>query len=111
MAFDAGPAMADGGPLRRARRLAALALLLPLGTVAAIGGDILLRAADQDRVAIEWMQRLDLSLPALWPAGTPQRHPETLSPAVDLRLTPCFGLPGGGRPSPLVECGQGGFSP
>lgn len=107
MANDTTAAMAGGNRLRWARRLVALALLVPLGAVVLVGGDTWLRSADQDRAAIQWMQDLDLTTPAFWPAGTPQRHPETMTPAVDLRLTPFFGVPVGLSDPPLVVCGQG----
>jgi hypothetical protein len=34
------------------------------------------------------MKILTLSAPALWPAGSPMRHPETVHPAIDLRHIP-----------------------
>ncbi|MGD9611197.1 MAG: hypothetical protein AB7U59_17505 [Desulfovibrionaceae bacterium] len=37
---------------------------------------------------IVWMQTFALSRPALGPAGSSDRHPETLHPGIDLRITP-----------------------
>jgi hypothetical protein len=81
----------------------ALALGLPLLIAAAIGTDIRWRAGLADRAAVLWFERLDLSLPALWPAGTPRRHPETLWPGVDLRLMPAWPLDPLTRTLPLSD--------
>jgi hypothetical protein len=74
-------------PCRTARRLLVIAVsasvLLFLGTAA----DRLLRVDHQNDNAIIWMRTMNLSAPALWPAGSPMRHPETLHPGVDLRFS------------------------
>lgn len=76
----------DPAPCRGARRLLAVvmgaSLLMALGVTA----DLLLRAPHQGEDAKVWMRALALSTPALWPAGSPGRHPETIHPAVDLRF-------------------------
>jgi hypothetical protein len=77
---------------RWARWCVILALGLPLLIATAIVTDNRRRARQADQAAALWFERLDLSLPALWPAGTPQRHPETLWPGVDLRLMPAWPL-------------------
>ena len=56
----------------------------------AIAADQVLRAAHEDDSAGAWMKAMSLSAPALWTAGSPMRHPETVHPGVDLRL--CAGL-------------------
>ena len=75
-------------PCRGARRL----LLLAVGATLLIGltaaADLLLRATRQDEAAGAWMKALTLSAPALWSAGNPLRHPETVHPGVDVRFSP-----------------------
>jgi hypothetical protein len=58
-------------------------MLLLLATAA----DMSLRQARQEDSAGAWMKAMALSAPALWPAGSPMRHPETVHPGVDLRFT------------------------
>ncbi len=70
--------------------LTAVAILLPLTIFALIGLDVTLRAGDQDQCAVEWMARLDLSVPALWPAAGVQRNTAPLPMAIDLRMSPFF---------------------
>ena len=82
------PARHTSARLQGARRLLTLALVLSTVVVAAVAADLWLRAADRNRPDQAWMQILTLSAPALWPAGTARRHPETMHPGVDLRFTP-----------------------
>ncbi|VTR69662.1 hypothetical protein DESC_770037 [Desulfosarcina cetonica] len=46
------------------------------------------RAHPPQAPTITWMQAFTRSRPALWPAGSPDRHPETLHPGIDLRIAP-----------------------
>jgi hypothetical protein len=73
---------------RLARWTIVSALLSPLLVVLLMMADGWLRARHDEQIAAAWFERLDLSLPALWPSGTAHRHPETLWPGVDLRLSP-----------------------
>lgn len=75
-------------PCRGARHLLVVALLASMLAVLLVAGDLLLRAPPRDDTAAAWMNALKLTTPALWPAGSPTRHPETLHPAVDLRFSP-----------------------
>ena len=59
-----------------------ISLLFALATAA----DVMLRAAHQDDSISAWMNAMSLYAPALWTAGSPMRHPETLHPGVDLRF-------------------------
>lgn len=59
------------------------ASLLMALTVAA---DLLRHASHQKKDLRVVIQALSLSTPALHPAGSPVRHPETTCPAVDLRF-------------------------
>lgn len=77
--------------LRSARRLIVVAFLVCLLLVAGMTANGFLCASDS--AAVAWMRRLDLSMPALWPAGTLERAPEIASPAVLLRLSPRDGDP------------------
>ena len=88
--------------LQRARLLVLAAFILPIGIILGVTADLHLRANRQDRDALRWMQALDLSSPAFWPAGTLQRHPQSLPPAVDVRMSPVFDWDRDGRlrPSP-----------
>ncbi|BBO77281.1 hypothetical protein DSCW_46980 [Desulfosarcina widdelii] len=52
-----------------------------------IAADLLIRKDKGATEASRWMMSLALSAPALWSAGTPLRHPETLHPGIDLRYT------------------------
>ena len=65
--------------------VAALGLGLPLA-------DSLLRAGPELTPAPGLVDALALSGPALHPAGTPARHPETVPPGVDLHSSPGLGL-------------------
>ena len=78
-------------PCQSARRLLIIAAGASLLMVAATAADCFLRAAHQDRPAGPWMKVLALSAPALWPAGSAMRHPETVHPGVDVRFVPGLG--------------------
>ena len=89
--------------MRWARLLVWIALMPPLVIIIALTADRCLRAGRQDRAAMSWMAALDLPSPAFWPAGTFQRHPQLLPPAVDVRMSPLFDWDRDGRllsPSP-----------
>jgi hypothetical protein len=75
-------------PLRGARCLLTIALVACAAIVLALVVDLRLRAPDRDNAARAWMQALNLSAPALWPAGTVLRHPEMMHAGVDLRFAP-----------------------
>ncbi len=78
-------------PCRLAGRLAAFLIAGSLLIVVAITADLLLRTPGQDAPAGQWMRRLNLSAPALWPAGSTMRHPEITHPGIDLRYGPGLG--------------------
>jgi|GEM_PF-3466993 len=89
--------------MRRARLLVWIALVLPLVIIITLTADRHLRAGRQDRAALRWMAALDFPSPAFWPAGTFERHPQFLPPAVDVRMSPLFDWDRDGRllsPSP-----------
>jgi hypothetical protein len=69
-------------------------LIIAIGASAlvalATAADLFSRGGPQDDAAGVWMQAMALSTPALWPAGSPVRHPETVHPGVDLRF--CAGV-------------------
>ncbi|MGA6926299.1 MAG: hypothetical protein WBY88_11500 [Desulfosarcina sp.] len=75
-------------PCRGARHLLVVALLASVLAVLLVAGDLLLRTPLRDDATAAWMNTLKLTTPALWPAGSPARHPETLHPAVELRFSP-----------------------
>lgn len=77
----------EPAPCRVARRLLAIAVGASLLIALGIAADLLPRASDRGLEAGTWMQALCLSAPALYPAGSPGRHPGTIYPAVDLRFT------------------------
>jgi hypothetical protein len=112
MAFNpsSGAMAAAGSFLRWPRLLVKMVLLISLLTIVALALDIRIRSADQDQTAVRWMRRLDLTTPALWPAGTAPRSPELHCQAVDLRLTPFLGLALDGPMMPMLSLsgdGQG----
>ena len=74
-------------PCRSARRLLMVAVSASMLLVLATAADLLLRNAHQDDSAGAWMKAMTLSAPALWTAGSPMRHPETVHPGVDLRFS------------------------
>lgn len=80
-------------PCRSARRLLTVAIITSTLLVLATAGDWALRRSRQNDAAKSWMNALTLSAPALYPAGNPVRHPETVHPAVDLRFSPGLGTP------------------
>ncbi|MCJ8502235.1 hypothetical protein [Desulfatitalea alkaliphila] len=73
-------------PCRGARRLLTAALVVVLMALLIITGATLRRSQQTQK----WPAAFSLVTPALWPAGTPRRHPETVHPGVDLRW--CAGL-------------------
>lgn len=76
----------DPAACRGARRLLVVILGASLLMVMGLTADLLLRSVYQADEAKIWMRALSLSTPALWPAGSPGRHPETIHPAVDLHF-------------------------
>ncbi len=73
-------------PCRGARRLLIIVISASLLLVLAIIADWSLRVGHQHDGASAWVKAMHLSAPALWTAGSPMRHPETLHPGVDLRF-------------------------
>jgi hypothetical protein len=73
-------------PCRGARRMLLIAISASLLLVLAIVADRALRVDHQRDSAGAWMKAMSLTAPALWTAGSPMRHPETLHPGVDLRF-------------------------
>jgi len=72
-------------PCRKARNLL-ISVVAATGLLVFVTGSHLLVRTHHDQATAErWMQTLSLSAPALWPAGSPRRHPETLHPGIDLR--------------------------
>lgn len=90
--------------------LTAVAILLPLIIFALIGLDVTLRASDQDQCAVQWMTRLDLSVPALWPAAGVPRNTAPLPAAIDLRMSPFFDWQVDRRQLPSMLPDAGTFS-
>ena len=74
-------------PCHGARRLLMVAATASMLLVVATAADLLLRVAQEDDNASAWMKAMTLSAPALWTAGNPMRHPETVHPGVDLRFS------------------------
>ena len=75
-------------PCRGARRLLMVAVSASMLLVLTTAADLLLRNARQDDGgAGAWMKAMTLSAPALWTAGSPMRHPETVHPGVELRFS------------------------
>lgn len=75
-------------PCRGARRLLIMAISVSVLLVGITAADLFLRVDHQNDGARAWMKTMTLSAPALWPAGSPMRHPETVHPGVDLRFSP-----------------------
>ena len=73
-------------PCRGARHLLAGVIGACLVMILVVGADLLLRSPDQAADSGIWVHIFSLSSPALRSAGTPDRHPETIHPAVDLRF-------------------------
>ena len=78
-------------PCQGAQRLLTIAILASALVVLVTAADGLLRVPHQDDAARAWMNELTLSAPALWAAGSPIRHPETVHLGVDLRFSPGLG--------------------
>jgi hypothetical protein len=74
-------------PCHGARRLLMVAATASMLLVVATAADLLLRVVHEDNSAGAWMKAMTLSAPALWIAGSPMRHPETVHPGVDLRFS------------------------
>lgn len=74
-------------PCKGAGLLVAIAFSVVALIAFSIAADLLIRKDKGATEASRWMMSLDLSAPALWSAGTPLRHPETLHPGIDLRYT------------------------
>jgi hypothetical protein len=72
-------------PCHGARRLLTIAAAASLLLLLAIAADQLLRPPRTKTSSGTWMKAITLSSPALWTAGSPMRHPETVHPGVDLR--------------------------
>jgi len=73
-------------PCRKARTLLVGVAAVTGLLVLTMGADLLLQARCEPDTTETWMRTLALSAPALWPAGSPMRHPETVHPGVDLRF-------------------------
>jgi hypothetical protein len=74
--------------LASARRLSITALVVAALASGAPIADSLLRADSPGSPAPSLVEALRLSGPALHPAGTPDRQPETLAPGADLHISP-----------------------
>gem|GEM_PF-4762336 len=97
--------------IQLARRVVMTAVFLPLAVLLLIVADGLVRGGRQDQPAVQWMRHLDLAAPAFWPSGTPQRRPEALTEAVDLRMAPLAGFPGGRGWQPIPDAVKGAQQP
>jgi hypothetical protein len=75
-------------PLHKARRLLGTVLIASSLIAIALATHLAWHNSGHHAAAANWMRTLTLSAPALWPAGSPMRHPETVHPAVDLRFVP-----------------------
>ncbi len=75
-------------PCRDARKLLATAVAVTGLLVFAVSAHWIATRHDDRDAARRWMKTLALSAPAIWAAGSPLRHPETLHPGVDLRHIP-----------------------
>jgi len=69
-----------------ARRLLVCVAAASCLLVLALAGHLLGHHRDEQEAAEKWMHALALSAPALWSAGSPMRHPETVHSGVDLRF-------------------------
>ena len=74
-------------PCRDARRLLQVTVILSGLIVLVTAAHLLWQGSRHHACAGRWMNALALSAPALWTAGSPKRHPETLHPGIDLRFT------------------------
>ena len=73
-------------PCKNARNLLVGLVAVTGLFVLTVGVHLLQRTHYEQQTAGKWMRTLSLSAPALWPAGSPMRHPETVHPGVDLRF-------------------------
>lgn len=73
-------------PCRGARRLLWITILITGLILLTTAADLWWKGSHRHAADIKWMNTFSLSSPALWPAGSPLRHPETVHPAVDLRF-------------------------
>ena len=67
-------------PWRVARRVAFIALLLPGPVLGLVAVDAWLRGGRPEHAAAEWIGRLGVSTPSLWPAGDPLHYPPEAAP-------------------------------
>ena len=79
-------------PCHGARMLLGLMVGVCFFCLLLVGMDQLVTGPRPEMRAGKWIARFHLSGPALWPAGTVRRHPETRHPGIDLRC--CAGLEG-----------------
>lgn len=77
-------------PCRVARWIIGLSLGIALLGLGLVGMDQLTADPRPESQTGLWMTRFQLATPALWPAGTPQRHPATVHPGVNLQY--CAGM-------------------
>ncbi len=75
-------------PLRQAGCLLGVAIVLSGLILIAMVTHLTWLGSRHHADAGRWMKTLTLSAPALWPAGSPMRHPETVHPAIDLGHIP-----------------------
>lgn len=75
-------------PLGQARRLLGIAIVASGLVLIAVVMHLAWLGSRHHADVGPWMKILTLSAPALWPAGSPMRHPETVHPAIDLRHIP-----------------------
>ena len=75
-------------PCRNARRLLLVAAAVTSLLILAVSAHLLRPGLDGHDAPERWMKALSLSTPAMWTAGSPMRHPETVHPGIDLRYTP-----------------------
>jgi len=78
--------IASPAPLRKARNLLVVVAAATGLVVLTMGAHLLRSTPCGQDPAEQWMKNLALSAPALRPAGSPMRHPETVHPGVDLRF-------------------------
>ena len=73
-------------PCRGARRLLAITIIVTSLILLFPAVDLLWNGSHRHEVDGNWVNTFNLSAPALWPAGSPLRHPEMVHPAVSLRF-------------------------
>lgn len=74
-------------PCRGARRLLMVVVSTSVLLMLATAADQMLGVPRTEGSVGAWMKAMTLSAPALWTAGSPMRHPETVHPGVDLRFS------------------------